>query len=415
MKTEAVETVIVGGGQAGFSLSYFLQQAHRENLVLEKSHRPGSAWTEQRWDSFTLVTPNWAFRLPGAEYQGNDPHGFMPRDEVAKRFEDYVSQQKLPVQYGMEVQIITPEEHGFLIVAGEKSYHARNVVIATGMFQRGKIPEVAKKFPSGILQIHAGHYRNPDALPAGAVLVVGSGQSGCQIAEELHDAGRKVYLSVGGAGRFPRRYRGRDGFDWGVVTGFFDRTPDKLPSPAARFGGNPHLTGKNGGHNLNLHQFHRDGIVLLGHVCDILDGKLEFASDLRESLAKADKAEVDFLHLVDSTIIKQGLTDPPETYPVLTDGYSAPEILSLDINKTGIRTVIWACGFRFDYGMVKLPVFDEFGYPITQRGRTAFPGLYFLGMPWLHTQKSGNLFGVGEDAAYLAGEMVATSGVGKGA
>ncbi|GAP12538.1 predicted flavoprotein [Longilinea arvoryzae] len=404
-KTETIETVIVGGGQAGLSMSYYLTQQQREHVVLEKTHRAGSAWTQQRWDSFTLVTPNWGFRLPGAEYAGSEPNGFMPRAEVDQRFQDYIRQYTLPLLYGVEVQGILPREKGYLVRTNDRNYRAKQVVVASGLFQRARVPAWARLLPPDVHRLAACDYRNPDRLPPGAVLVVGSGQSGCQIAEELNESGRKVYLCVGGAGRFPRRYRGRDVFEWVLETGLFRRTADQLPSPAARFGPNPHVTGKNGGHSLNLHQFQRDGIVLLGHVRDFQDGKLILAADLKESLAKADKAESDFVRLVDETIIRNGYSDPPEQIPQLSDGYSAPEYSTLDLREAGIHTVIWAGGFAFDFSMVKLPVFDSFGYPITRRGATEFAGLYFLGLPWLYRQTSGLLYGVGEDAAYLAEEM----------
>lgn len=404
-QSEAIETVIVGGGQAGLSLSYYLSRMQREHVVLEKTQRAGSAWSRQRWDSFTLVTPNWAFCLPGMEYEGDDPHGFMPRDEVDRRFQAYVSRYALPLHCGVEVQSVTPLEKGYRVETTERTYQARNVVMATGMFQRARVPAWAKALPPEIQQVTAADYRNPAQLPPGATLVVGSGQSGSQIVEELNQSGRKVYLSVGSAGRFPRRYRGRDGFEWAMVTGFLDRTVNDLPSPVARFGPNPQLTGKDGGHSLNLHQFHRNGITLLGHVLYAQDGRLVLSPDLKESLAKADQVERDFVQLVDDTIRKRGFSDPPEELPQLADGFSAPEILSLELKAADIASVVWAGGFRFDFSPVKLPAFDSYGFPITQRGKTQFPGLYFLGLPWLHTFKSGLLFGVGGDAAWVAQEI----------
>jgi len=283
-----------------------------------------------------------------------------------------------------------------------EAFEAANVVMATGLFQSPKTPSFAAELPTTIVQLHSGEYRQPGALPPGAVLVVGSAQSGCQIAEELYQSGRKVYLSVGSAGRVPRRYRGRDCFWWLNEIGGLDRTVDKLPSPRARFAGNPHASGKNGGHTLNLHQFARDGVTLLGRIQGASGGKMFLAPDLRDNLARVDKFEADFVKGVDAYVEKMGLEAPQESLPELRHGDDAEMITELDVNAAGIRSVIWAMGYTFDFSLVKLPVTDGDGFPITQRGVTQYPGLYFLGMPWLHKQKSGLLLGVGQDAAHLA-------------
>jgi putative flavoprotein involved in K+ transport len=404
--TESVETVIVGGGQAGMALSYFLTQERREHVILEKRDRPGSAWTAQRWDSFTLVTPNWTFCLPGAEYDGDDPHGFMPRSEIERRFREYAIRYNMPLRFGVEVSSVEPQDGGYLVSASDRNYRARNVVVASGLFQRPKVPAWAGDLPPEIFQLAACDYRNPQQLPPGAVLVVGSGQSGCQIAEELNEAGRKVYLCTGSAGRFPRRYRGRDVVEWAMIIGFFDRTQDMLPSLAARFGPNPQATGKNGGHTINLHQFYRDGITLLGHARGVQDGKLLLAPDMHECVAKADTFEREFAKKIDAAILQYGYSDPPEQLPQFTDAFSAPVIESLDLKSAGITAVLWTGGFAFDYSLVKLPVVDSFGFPLTQHCATQYPGLFFLGMPWLYAAKSGLLMGVGADAAYVAGKIV---------
>jgi putative flavoprotein involved in K+ transport len=242
-------------------------------------------------------------------------------------------------------------------------------------------------------------------LPPGAVLVVGSAQSGCQIAEELYQSGRTVYLCVGAAGRVPRRYRGRDMYEWLNLCGFFDRTAEQLPSPQARFAGNPHLSGRDGGHSLNLHQFARDGVVLLGHLQGAQDGRIGLAPDLKENLAKADKLEVEAVKLVDGYIQKNGLDAPPEKLPELRDGYQAREIGELNLRSAGITSIIWAMGYAFDFSMVKVPAFDDYGFPVQKRGVTDYPGLYFVGLPWLSKQKSGLLLGVGEDAALIASQI----------
>jgi len=406
---ETIETVIIGGGQAGLSLSYELHQAGREHVVLEKAAQAGEAWRSQRWDSFTLVTPNWSFILPGAEIHRQNPHGFMPRDEIVRCFEQYAAGHRLPVRYNTLASSVEAREGGgYTVQANGTALRARNVVVATGLFQREKIPAFAAQIPASVAQLHCASYRSPGALPPGAVLVAGSGQSGCQIAEELLQAGRKVYLATGFAPAAPRSYRGRDIYEWADLSGFLDRTPDVLPSPAARFGSNPLLTGKDGGHSLDLHQFYRAGMVLLGHLRGFEGGCFFFGADLKENLAKGDKARENLIALVDGYIARNGLDAPPEALEIHRDAYQSPEILALDPGEAGIGTVIWAGGFNFDYSLVKLPVTDDFNFPLTSRGKTRFAGLYFLGMPWLYKQKSGLLLGVAQDAAHLAEQIAAS-------
>ncbi|MCJ7659597.1 MAG: NAD(P)-binding domain-containing protein [Anaerolineales bacterium] len=399
--TEQIDTIIIGGGQGGLSTSYHLTQQGREHVILEQADQAAEVW-RNRWDSFTLNTPNWMTRLPGAEYNGDDPDGFIARDGVVAYFEEYIERFDLPVRYGVRVTSVKPIETGYLVRANEAEFEAANVVIATGLFQQPKVPPFSTNLPSQIRQLHTSEYQNPEALPPGAVLVVGSAQSGCQIAEELYQCGRKVYLSVSSAGRLPRRYRGEDITRRLFEIGFVDRPVDKLPSPKAKFAGSAHSTGKDGGHTINLHQFARDGVVLLGHIHSVQGDRIILAPDLKENLAKADKLEADIVKQVDEYIEINELDVPIETLPDLRDGYEAREILELELEAAGITSVVWATGYKFDFGIVKLPAFDADGYPLQQRGVTEFPGLYFIGLPFLHTFKSGILAGVGDDAAHVA-------------
>jgi putative flavoprotein involved in K+ transport len=403
--TEHMETVIVGGGQAGLAVSYYLSQQGRAHAILEKAAQPAEAWRNHRWDSFTLVTPNWTVRMPGAEYQGDDPDGFMPRDEVVAYLEEYIERFRLPIRYGVRVSSVEANGAGYLVHTDEATVEAANVVMATGLFQQPKILPFSANMPGEVQQLHSSEYRNPAALPPGAVLVVGSAQSGAQIAEELYQSGRKVYLCVGGSGRGPRRYRGKDIVWWLNKIGFFDATVDKLPSPKARFAASIQASGKDGGHTINLHQFARDGVVLLGRMQAVQGGKITLAPDLAENLSKMDKFEADLLKRIDDYIEGNGLIVPQETLPELRDGYDAEVITELDVEFAGITSVIWATGYKFDFGLVRLPVLDGDGYPIQKRGVTDYPGLYFVGLPWLHTARSGLLSGVGDDAAAIVEDI----------
>lgn len=406
---DAIDTVVVGGGQAGLAASYFLSKGGREHVVLERASQPAEAWRNHRWDSFTFVTPNWMIRLPGAAYEGDDPHGFLSRDEIVDYFEEYVRRCELPLRYGTRVTCVERDGDGYRLTTDQGESRARNVIVATGSFQTPRIPALARKLPEQIDQLGADSYRNPQALKPGAILVVGSGQSGSQIAEELYMSGRKVYLSVGRVGRVPRRYRGEDVTTWLVKIGFFDREAARLPSPKARFDANPQLSGTRGGHALNLHQFARDGVSLLGRLVDAAQGKVFLAADLKESIARVDASEVDVLKRIDSYIETAGLRVPPESVPVLRDGYAAEPKLELDLLNAGVSSIIWATGFQSDFGMVKASIFDGFGYPRQERGVTACPGLYFVGLNWMHTFKSGLLFGVGEDAEYVTSHLMSRS------
>ncbi len=409
---EQLEVLVIGGGQAGLSASYCLSQHGIDHVVLEKD-RIGETWRSGRWDSFTLVTPNWMIRLPGMPYEGSDPDGYMPREEVVAYLERYAEQFNAPVRTGVEVTSVEPlQDGGYRVKAGDTTFEAKNVIVATGLFQEPKLPAFSADLPQDILQIHSHQYRNPDALPPGAVLVVGSAQSGCQIAEELYESGRKVYLVVGSAPRMPRRYRGKDIIWWLDKLGVLERTPDKLPSLKARFAGNPQVSGKRGGHTLNLHKFARDGVVLLGRLQDVRDGKIVLAPNLKETLDKVDEFSAKLIMDIDGYVRATGM-DATEDYETreaeLSKGEAYDEIPELDLKAAGITTVIWATGYKFDFSWVRPAVLDDDGFPVQERGVTKYPGLYFLGLPWLYIQKSGLFFGVGEDAEHVASHIVASA------
>lgn len=400
------ETVIIGGGQAGLSVSYHLTNEGRDHIVLEQAPEAADAWRNHRWDSFTLNTPNWQSQLQGAGIPGEDPDGFASRDELVAYFAKYIKQNRLPLSYGTRVFTVKAADDGYIIETTAGTFQAENVVVATGLYQKPRTPRFNGTLSPEILQLHSDGYQNPDSLPEGAVLVVGSAQSGAQIAEELYQSGRKVYLSVSRSGRVPRRYRGKDINRWSYSLGLYERTVNQLSSPREKFGGKPHISGTKGGHTLNLHQFAGDGLTLLGRVTELDGATLKLARDLHQNLANADQFEAKLVSRIDNYIEKHRLPIPQEILPKLTAGFEQPERDELNLRDTKIRSVIWATGYSFDFSMVRLPVFDADGYPIQQRGVTGYPGLYFMGLPWLHNTKSGLIFGVSEDAAHVASHII---------
>ena len=409
--TEQIDVVIIGGGQAGLAMSYYLTQQGRAHVVLERG-RVAETWRSQRWDSFTLVTPNWMTQLPGYPYKGNDLDSFLPRDDVVTFLERYAQSFQAPLRCRVQATAVRLQAggNGYLVETSDGPFEADNVVLATGGFPRPKLPRASASVPVNLCQLHSSQYRRPQRLPSGAVLVVGSGQSGSQIAEELHQSGRQVYICVSRCGRSPRRYRGKDVMWWVDQMGGYDRTLDQLPSPAARFTCHPDLSGKDGGHEINLRQLAREGVILLGRLQEVQGSRAILAPDLEENLARADAFATQLTHSIDDFVLRTGMDVPVES--MVEDSkskWAAPTepILEVDLYAAGISTVIWATGFQLDFGWVNVPVFDEEGSPLHQRGVTSSPGLYFLGLPWLYKEKSALLFGIGEDAAFLASAIAA--------
>lgn len=404
---ETVESIIVGGGQAGLSTSYHLTQNNHEHLVLEKASQPASPWRNERWDSFTLVTPNSIFNIPDAQLDNVDYNKYLPRTEIINFFENYIDRHHLPVMYNTNVISVEPaDDNGYIVKTTERNYKSNNVVIATGFFQHPKIP-LAVDVPRHILQIHTSQYRNPQSLPDGAVLIIGSAQSGCQIAEELYQNGRKVFLSTGTAIRVPRRYRGKDIIEWLDLVGVLSLTPDQLPPGMSKFHGIPHLSGTNGGHTINLHKFVQDGVILLGHIRGIWGSNVSIAPDLHDNLLMIDQGELQIVNMIDDFIKANNIDVPDEELPQLKDGYDHPIIECLDLKDEGINTIIWAMGYTFDYGFVKVPVRDKDGFPVQNSGVTNYKGLYFVGLPWMPSERSGFLAGVGDAAGKIADRIVA--------
>jgi putative flavoprotein involved in K+ transport len=400
--TERAETVVVGGGQAGLSVSRELTAAGVSHAVLERG-RIGQTW-RGRWDSFCLVTPNWSVQLPGHFYDQDDPDAFMPRDEIVRYLERYAAAVDAPVREGVDVTRVRPRpDGGFDLDTSEGAIVAQTVVLSTGAYQRPHRPAGAATLPRDLLQIDVEDYTNPDELPPGHVLVVGSGQSGCQIAEELHEAGRVVFLACGRAGWLPRRIGDHDLVWWLSEAGDLDDRADSLPDPAARLAGNVQASGRHGGHDLHYRTLRRMGVTLLGRFLGAEGGAARFAADLGESVAWGDQRHAKVMGGFRELAAKRGLDWPDIPGPEPFDS-EAPERVGLG----GFGAVVFTSGFRPDYeSWVDCPgAFDELGFPVHDEGAsTVFPGLHFVGVHFLRKRKSSLLIGVGEDAAIVASRI----------
>jgi putative flavoprotein involved in K+ transport len=398
---DSVEVAIVGAGQAGLATSWYLKQAGVEHVILEAG-RVAETWRSRRWNSFCLVTPNWTVRLPGAEYRGAHPDGYMGRVELVEHFQDWADSFAAPLKASCPVSALEVDGEGFALELPSGKLAARNVVVASGGYQRAYKPPKAELIPGRVTQLVAEEFRNEEALPEGAVLIIGSGQTGCQLAEELHQAGREVFLACGRAPWVPRRMGGHDAVWWIVESGFWNRTLAQLPSPGARLLSNPLTTGHDGGHDLHLRTLRAMGVELVGRFAGADERKVHFADDLAQSMRAGDDLSRTFMGWIGAFCEKRAL-DVPWEVPASLDIAGRTE---LDLDAEGVTTVIWTAGFRPDYGWVRIPVFDEMGFPIQTDGRCAVPGLYFMGVHFQRKAQSAVLYGVGEDAEQVANHIV---------
>jgi putative flavoprotein involved in K+ transport len=399
---ERHDVVIVGAGQAGLAMSFELSRRGVEHVLFERS-RIAERWRSARWDSLAFQLPNRMLALPGKSYGGDAPDGFARHDEVLRFLEAYAAEIAAPVRTGTEVLALRRDgTAGYLMETRSGEVAARQVVIATGPFHEPVVPAFAAALPASVGQTDAARYRSPEALPEGAVLVVGSGSSGTQIADELLAAGRRVFLSVGRHRYAPRRYRGRDVIWWYEALGRFDVPIDQFPD--RRYPPPTVMTGVAGGYDLFPRALVARGAELLGRIVGCSNGVLEIAGDRDAILQAADASCRDFLAAADALAAARGLEGAPGSWTV-PPPLEVEERRSLDLAAEGVGAVVWACGYRGEYGWVKLPLFDGSGTPVQRRGVTECPGVYFLGLHWMHTFRSGLLSYVGADAAYLAEEM----------
>ncbi|HQR78823.1 MAG TPA: NAD(P)/FAD-dependent oxidoreductase [Actinomycetota bacterium] len=402
---DRTDVLVIGAGQAGLAASHELMAAGVEHVVVDRA-RIGQAWRD-RWDSFCLVTPNaTTLQLPGFPYSGDDPDGYLPRDGIVSYLVDYAESFSAPVREEVGVEALEKTADGwFRARTTDGEMRARRVVLATGAYQRAHRPPGAESVPPDLPVIDIGEYRNPAALPPGPVLVVGSGQSGCQIAEELHQAGREVTLACGRAPWMPRRIAGRDVVWWVTESGFMDQSLGSLPGPEALLFANIQASGHAGGHDLHYRTLDAMGVTLAGHFDRVRDGAVQFRDDLPDSVAWGDARHDDLMHLFAQTARDRGLPAPGagESVPFVRHGPSA-------IPVDGLAAVVFAGGFRpgYRHWLPWPDAFDEAGFPIQHDGRsTVIEGLYFLGVHFLRTRRSSLLFGVGGDATVVAQDIAA--------
>jgi putative flavoprotein involved in K+ transport len=401
MSIEKVETLVVGGGQAGLAMSEHLSNCGVPHLVLER-HRIAERWRSERWDSLVANGPAWHDRFPGMEFSDIDPEAFAPKERVADYFVAYAEKIAAPIRCGVEVKEVQRNvgRPGFRVETSEGVIEANSVIAATGPFQRPVMPAVVPE-DAAITQIHSNAYRNPDQLPEGAVLVVGAGSSGVQIADELLRADKRVYLSVGPHDRPPRSYRGRDFVWWLGVLGKWDAT--------ALEPGMEHVTiavsGADGGHTIDFRRLAAQGMTLVGRTESFKDGVMRFATDLAHNLAQGDANALSVLDEADAYVTRNGLDLPqePEARNIEPDPQCVTDpILELNLAEAGITSIVWATGFAVDYSWLKVDAVDEEGKPKHQRGISAEPGIYFLGLPWQSRRASSFIWGVWHDAKFLA-------------
>lgn len=397
--------IIIGGGQAGLSASYCLTERGITDHVIFEKNRIGHSWEKERWDTFCLVTPNHQCRLPGHSYDGDNPEGFMVKDEIVSYIRRYVDKFKPPVREGVTVKSVTKKEGFFRVETNRGIWHSDDVICAIGSFHTPFVPKGAELIPDHIEQIHSIDYKRPSQIPEGETLIIGSGQSGVQIMEDLFLDGRKVHLCLGNAPRSPRRYRGKDAVTWLEEMGYYKITFADHPDQAKALSGTNHyLTGRDGGHEIDLRKFALDGVKLYGFVESIDHEKFTLRQDIAAKLDAADKSYNGICKRIDEYIEEAGINAPEEPhYTPVWQPENEPTELNFSANN--ITSIVWCIGFHPDFSFIDLPVFNMRGFPQTERGVTAIPGLYFLGLPWQHTWGSARFSGIAEDAGFIADKI----------
>ena len=397
-----IPVVIIGGGQAGLTVSWYLLKKGIEHVVLER-HQKFHSWRENRWDSFCLVTPNWQCKLPNFPYKGDDPDGFMLKDEIVEYLDGFAESFDPPIRENVEVKKVSKTEDGYDVLTSDGAWQCEQVVIATGGYDAPIVPPYAENLDPSIMQMHSKDYRRPNQIPKGASLIVGTGQSGVQIMEDLVRDGRKVHLAVGPAPRSPRKYRGRDATDWLYDMGHYDITIAEHPDPhKALSQTNHYMSGRDGGKEIDLRRFVVESdISLYGSLSDMSGSKLNFLPDLRKNLDDADNSYLGIRNVIDEYISRENISAPEEA-PFEKLWQPNAETTEVDAEELGITSVIWSIGFRPNYDWIDADVFDQHGRPVYNRGICEVPGFYFIGLGWLNKWGSGRFLSIDEDGRYLA-------------
>jgi putative flavoprotein involved in K+ transport len=401
--------VIVGAGIAGLCISYYLTRKNVDHIILERGE-VANTWINERWDNFSLVNPNWAIKIPefgfGTKFfPSKNPDGFLDKLQTVDYLKSFSSFIGSKIYTNENVASITKENNIYKTVTSKRTIKSDIVIVASGAFGDLYIPEMNLNINNQVFQIHSSGYKNHEDLPEGGALVVGSGQSGAQIAEDLLESGKEVWLAVSKCGRRLRRYKGKDSSWWNYTMGLFDKTVDEVPFND-RWKCSPHTSGGRGGHDINLMDLAEKGLNLRGSVYSCSKNKIIFNNDLYSNLKFSDDFAINWSKKVDDFIQQKNMATPPDNATkdkrINRSNITSPSEMSFP---SSVKSIIWATGFRYNFDWVKLKLTDKNGHPIQKRGTTKYKGFYFMGLQWMHTSKSAQFIGVGEDAEFIVNDI----------
>ena len=404
-----IPVAVIGAGIAGLATSYYLKKRNIDHIIVERGE-VANTWINERWDNFYLVNPNWAIKIPEfgfgtSQFPSKNPDDFLSKNQTIELIKSYSKFIGSKIFENESVNIIEKHKNKYRLDTSKRMIIADNVVLSTGAFGNYKVPKISSNINQKIFQIHSSEYKNFNQLPPGGVMVVGSGQSGAQIAEDLLINGMDVSLALSKCGRRLRSYRGKDSSWWNYKMGLFDKTVDDVPFEN-RWKCSPHTSGANGGHEINLIDLSEKGLNLFGSVKESKDNKLIFNDDMFDNLKFSDDYALNWSKNVDVFIRKENLEAPIEKIFEDSRLKSFENHKSLELNiMPKIKSIIWATGFKYNYDWIDLNITNERGFPVHKRGVTNYDGFYFMGLQWMHTSKSAQFIGVGEDAEFIVNKI----------